>query len=179
MSKQHLAPSEFLALFGEKLKEYTKHLFIAVNQTHQEHLLKQKFLLLPKSISPIIVDMDFAENHEIVHKVEVQSEHWGHQQVTLYIVITHHRVEQASGTFEAVSEAHVFVSSDRTHDTYFVQHALTELKTHFAARGMKFNHWFINTDGAASHFKNRSRTAQETLLLLSLLLVLLYYYYCC
>jgi len=73
---------------------------------------------------------------------------------------SNHRVEQASETFEAVSEAHVFVSSDRTHDTYFVQHALTELKTHFAARGMKFNHWFINTDGAASHFKNRSRTAQ-------------------
>ena len=37
----------------------------------------------------IVVDMDFSENYDIVHKVEIQSEHWSHQQVTLFIVITH------------------------------------------------------------------------------------------
>jgi hypothetical protein len=67
----------------------------------------------------ISVDMDFAENYEIVHRVEIQSEHWQHQQVTLYIVITHFR---SSGIW--TSEAHVFVSADRSHDTFFVQRAM-------------------------------------------------------
>ena len=43
--------------------------------------------------------MDFAENSEIIQKVEVQSEHWSHQQVTLYIVITHFKHEVQRLTF--------------------------------------------------------------------------------
>ena len=50
------------------------------------------------------MDMDFAENSDIVHKVKVQSEHWSHQQVTLYIVVTHFKHE---GSWK--SEAHVLV----------------------------------------------------------------------
>ena len=67
----------------------------------------------------ISVDMDFAENYENVHRVEIQSEHWQHQQVTLYIVITHFR---SNGIW--TSEAHVFVSADRSLDTFFVQRAM-------------------------------------------------------
>ena len=73
----------------------------------------------PAREESICVDMDFAENYEIVHKVEVQSEHWSHQQVTLYIVITHFK---DAGSWK--SEAHVFVSGDRHHDTFFVQRAM-------------------------------------------------------
>ena len=67
----------------------------------------------------ICIDMDFAENYEIVHKIEIQSENWAHQQVTLYIVMAHFK---NGGSWK--SEAHVFVSGDRSHDTYFVQHAM-------------------------------------------------------
>ena len=67
----------------------------------------------------IVVDMDFAENYEIVHKVAIQSDHWSHQQVTLYIVIAHFK---SGGKW--TSEAHVFVSGDPYHDTHFVQHAV-------------------------------------------------------
>lgn len=70
----------------------------------------------------ICVDMDFAENYEIVHKVEIQSEHWQHQQVTLYIVIAHFK---KNGVW--TSEAHIFCSADRGHDTYFVQRAMQGL----------------------------------------------------
>ena len=31
----------------------------------------------------ICVDMDFAENYEVWHKIELQSEHWVHNQVTV------------------------------------------------------------------------------------------------
>jgi hypothetical protein len=110
----------------------------------------------------IIVDMDFAENYEIVHKIEIQSQHWSHQQVTLFIVIAHYRqpttpAQQRNGAaaFEVVNEAHVVISSDRAHDTYFVQHFLRGLHLHFKRRNINVSRWFFNTDGAASHFKNR------------------------
>ncbi len=67
----------------------------------------------------ICVDMDFAENYEVWHKIELQSEHWPHNQVTLYIVIAHFR---QGGKWQ--EEAHVFVSADGAHDTFFVQHAM-------------------------------------------------------
>lgn len=156
-----LPPSKFLALFGQRLHEYAAHRRIAVHQTQQEQLLKEKLLNFPEDESPIIVDMDFAENYEIQHQVEVQSEHWNHEQATLFMVITHYRdlVEAASegkaAVYRIVSEAHVYVSSDRHHDTYFVQHAMKDLQEKFRVRGKEFDTWFINTDGAASHFKQR------------------------
>ena len=52
----------------------------------------------------IVVDMDFAENYEIVHKVAIQGDHWSHQQVTLYIVIAHFK---SGGKW--TSEAHVAI----------------------------------------------------------------------
>ena len=70
----------------------------------------------------MMCDMDFSENYDITHKVEIQSEHWAHEQVTLYILISHFK-NKTSGRW--TSEAHVFVSGDRAHDTYFVQHALS------------------------------------------------------
>jgi hypothetical protein len=155
LSHQKLPPSEFVSLFASALPDYANHRFIAVHQTHEEQALKQKLITLPDDFTPIVVDMDFSENHEIVHKVEIQSEHWGHQQVTLYIVITHYRTKQADGAWTSVSEAHVFVSSDLQHDTDFVQHAMLALQAHFRRRGMIFKQWFFNTDGAASHFKQR------------------------
>ena len=52
-----------------------------------------QFTTLQKNVpqSWVVLNMDFAENYEIVHKIEIQSEHWSHQQVTLYIVIVHFR----------------------------------------------------------------------------------------
>ena len=158
-----LPPSQFLALFGSLLHEYTAHRRIAVHQTHQEQLLKDELLHFPADSTPIIVDMDFAENYDIVHKVEVQSEHWNNQQATLFIVITHHRettkaADGDQGTpaeYRVCSEAHVYVSPDGGHDTHFVQHVMLDLQEHFRKRKLEFKEWFINTDGAASHFKQR------------------------
>lgn len=89
-------------------------------------------------------------------QVEIQSEYWVSIQVTLYIVVIHYRIMAEDGTFKAVSEAHVCVSSDPHHDTHFVQHFMERLADHLKSRGLEFDIWNINTDGAASHFKNRS-----------------------
>ena len=85
-----------------------------------------------------MVDMNFSENYEIVHRVEIQSEHWAHEQVTLHICIAHFRVD---GSWR--SEAHVFVSGDRSHDTYLVQRIMDGLADHFAARGIKPSSWYF------------------------------------
>jgi len=158
-----LPPDQFLALFGKLLHEYAVHRRIAVHQTHQEQLLKEELLHFPVGSTPIIVDMDFAENYDIMHKVEVQSEHWNNQQATLFIVITHHRKmikaadadEATPAEYRVFSEAHVYVSPDGGHDTHFVQHVMLDLQDHFRKRDLRFKQWFINTDGAASHFKQR------------------------
>ena len=90
-----------------------------------------------------MVDMDFSENYEIVHRLEIQSEHWAHEQVTLHICIAHFR---ADGTWR--SEAYVFVSGDRNHDTYFVQGIMDGLADHFAARGIKPSSWYFHRRSA-------------------------------
>ena len=145
LSKNSASPSAFLKVFGTSLMEFAAHMFIAVHQTHEEQLLKKKLTSLiafPEETNPVCVDMDFAENYEIVHKVEVQSEHWSHQQVTLYIVIVHFRYkltpeeEDDAPSYALRNEAHVFVSSDMKHDTYFVQFALRGLVSDFERRGM-------------------------------------------
>ena len=43
----------------------------------------------------------------------------------------------------------------RGHDTDFVQHVMLDLQDHFRKRNLEFKQWFINTDGAASHCKQR------------------------
>lgn len=93
-----------------------------------------------------------------VLQVEIQSEYWVTIQVTLFIVVIHYRIPSDSegGGFQLVSEAHVCVSSDMHHDTHFVQHFMSSLAEHLKQRGLEFDIWNINTDGAASHFKNRS-----------------------
>jgi hypothetical protein len=76
-------------------------------------------------------------------------------QVTLYIVVVHYCVKDADGEPRVVSEAHIGVSSDMHHDTHFVQHFMPLLAENLKSRGLEFDVWNINTDGAASHFKNR------------------------
>ena len=152
-------PSEFLPHFISQLTEYQKHKYIAVHQTFMEQQLKAMILKVDDDKDEakaavreecICVDMDFAENYEVWHKIELQSEHWVHNQVTLFIVITHFR---EAGIWK--EEAHIFVSADGSHDTYFVQRAMTALGEHFKLRGVAPASWYINTDGAPSHFKNK------------------------
>ena len=45
---------------------------------------------------------------------------------------------------------------DGSHDTFFVQHAMDKLQHYFKTeRNMTFSRWYINTDGAPSHFKSK------------------------
>jgi hypothetical protein len=62
-------PGEFLVVFEDSVREYQYHKFVAIWQTHQEQELKTLLLDAPSGEKRIIVDMDFAENYTIEHKV--------------------------------------------------------------------------------------------------------------
>jgi hypothetical protein len=71
--------------------------------------------------------------------------------------------EEATGLRELFIQAHVFVSPDRSHDTYFVQHCYRALRKYFDSAvcpraGWSFKkvkQYFIGTDGASGHFKSK------------------------
>lgn len=90
LQKHEKSPSYFLTLLQRCIEDFQEHFVIAVHQDNYQRTLKE-LMLDTKLEECICMDMDFAENYEIVHKIEIQSEHWSHQQVTLYVVITHHR----------------------------------------------------------------------------------------
>jgi hypothetical protein len=150
LSQTSAPPSEFLMLFEAELRKYAEHKFIAVSQTARRALLAEN---LTRSMNALLLEMDFSENYEIIHRVEMQSEHWGHQQVTIFMVISHWLEEGAGQESTLRSEAHVFVSSDKNHDTFFVQHVLKHLAESF--KDKCFKRWYVDLDGAASHFKSR------------------------
>ena len=61
----------------------------------------------------IIVDADFAENISVPVKIEPQSMHWSHQQVTIHSGIT---------KFNGEKSYHPYFSDDRSHDFYRYSH---------------------------------------------------------
>ena len=53
-----------------------------------------------------------------------------------------------------VVKSFVYVSDDKHHDTWFVQHVLPNLIAQLP-RGYKYKRIWVSTDGAPSHFKSR------------------------
>ena len=99
----------------------------------------------------ILSEWDFAENYSFFHEVELQSEYWRQKQISLLISLTHYWEGD-----HVVTEVDVFLSGDKKHDTHYFQHAFrSHAKKYFSKLGPNGTH-YIFTDGAPSHFKNRS-----------------------
>ena len=66
---------------------------------HRLALAKQKaaHLKCDRNYRPgtLLSDVDFAENYEIVHALEIQSAHWSHKQLTLFISINSYLVKES------------------------------------------------------------------------------------
>ena len=56
---------------------------------------------------------------------------------------------------QVTTQAHVIVSDDSKHDTFFTQHALRQILENLRSVRSTFDEVAIRSDGAASHFKNR------------------------
>ena len=87
-----------LRMYSAQLWEFLDHFeftFVKYAQ-HHETLEKQKreHLQLDRTYRPgtLVGDIDFAENYDIIHGREIQSQHWSHKQLTLFISIVSYLV---------------------------------------------------------------------------------------
>jgi hypothetical protein len=84
--------------------------------------------------------------------------HWYSYQVTILVHITWVRKPNPDPTDESsktVMKYHFYISDDKKHDSYFVQHCLMlHWKSLVASGFIPRNHW-IWSDGCVSQFKNK------------------------
>ena len=105
--------------------------------------------------------IDFAENYTFVPQKEIQSEYYHSDQVSMLVHILYRHAEQNFNHIESMSENrhiikeyHFYISDDRTHDTYFVQHYFGKIYDSLKNRGIKFNKHWIWSDRCAGQLKS-------------------------
>ena len=137
--------------------EYARHHFITVWQAYRRKIVVQN---LPKDF--MTTEWDFAENYTMIHNNAIQSKYWNQSQLTLSVSLTHYWDPKDQDNM--LTDVHIYLSGDRKHDTSFVQLAMTHHGKLYcdklnAARVKhnlcKLRGHLVNSDGAASHFKNK------------------------
>ena len=63
-------------------------------------------------------------------------------------------IEITSENKQAIKEYHFYISDDRTHDTYFVQHYFGKIYESLKICGIKLNEHWIWTDGWIGQLKS-------------------------
>ena len=63
-------------------------------------------------------------------------------------------IESTSENQHIIKEYHFYISDDRTHDTYFVQHYFGKIYDCLKNRGTTFNENWIWSDGCVDQFKS-------------------------
>ena len=141
------------AVMVEELKKevapLTHHLFKAAWQGYQFTSLRTK---MPEGW--VIQVLDFAENFTIVHKDEVSSAHWNHDQVTVHPTVCYYKCGHCNEA--TVTESLVFISDDVVHDHHSVHH-FTMLANHHLkhTRALTITQQIQWSDGAASQYKSK------------------------
>ncbi len=107
LGKQTSPPSSFLSCFSAQLALNQKHKYMAVHQTYMAGLFGQSGRVSDVQEAKTrryrrrksrrskrrasVLTLISPENYNAWHKIELQSEHWQHNQVTLYVAIAHFR----------------------------------------------------------------------------------------
>ena len=63
-------------------------------------------------------------------------------------------IEITSENRHVIKEYHFYISEDRTHDIYFVQHYFGKIYDSLKSHGRKFNEHWIWSDGCVGKFKS-------------------------
>ncbi|WAR11448.1 LOW QUALITY PROTEIN: hypothetical protein MAR_025628, partial [Mya arenaria] len=139
-----------IELVGE-LANLAKHLFEAKWQQHQFSVLIKD---IPQGL--VVLNMDFAENYACIAQHEIQSAHWGHEQVTIHPSVAYYRCPEGE-CGRTIQEALIFVSDDKTHDAHAVHKFVTLANEHLGTRlasenGIERQIQF--TDGCAAQYKS-------------------------
>jgi hypothetical protein len=136
---------------AKDLETLAEHIFVATWQ-------QQQFANLLKEIPPswVVLNMDFSENYSCIAQNEVQSAHWGHEQVTIHPTVAYYKCQHDNCT-ETVQEALIFVSSDLIHDSSAVMKFTAVANEHLSqTRGITINREIQLTDGCAAQYKSKT-----------------------
>lgn len=113
---------EFLAYFRPKVQFFVQHSFVAKWEDRQFRDCLNNF-----PDDAIVSVVDFAENYSFQVQNEVQSMHWHSYQVSILVHISFRRNPRPDPNDESsktLVNYHFYISDDRKHDSYFVQHCL-------------------------------------------------------
>lgn len=124
-------------------------------------LIKQEFKGILKNISNdcILSYIDFSENYAFKTQNEVQDMHRYNFQISILVHITYRKnLYFDNTTFDQnptiLKEVHYYISDDKTHDSLFVQHALTFHQEYLKGKGCYLEEHIIWNDGCFAQFKS-------------------------
>ena len=135
---------------AEELEKLAGHLFVASWQ-------QQQFSLMLKNVkkSWVILNIDFAENYSCKSQTEVQSAHWGHNQVTIHPTCAYYQCQEGNCE-NTVTEHIIFVSDDKTHDPAAVMKFIEVTNTNLQQkRGLSIHRQIQMRDGCVSQYKSK------------------------
>lgn len=144
---------QLLSYLKPKLQAFSRHSFVAKWEDEQFQMCLANF-----PADTMVSVIDFAENYSFEVQNEVQSMHWHNYQVSILVHISWVRNAHPDPEDEStrnIMQYHFYISDDRKHDSYFVQHCLQMHWDSIVEGGFTpKNHW-IWSDGCAGQFKSR------------------------
>lgn len=116
--------TEVVLDLAKELDKLAAHLFVAAWQQNQ-------FSQLLKSVPSHwgILNMDFSENYSCVNQNEVQSAHWGHNNITIHPAVSYYRCPNENCN-DTIQESLIFVSDDLVHDAHAVATFVAKANEH-------------------------------------------------
>ncbi|XP_033730626.1 uncharacterized protein LOC117320042 [Pecten maximus] len=150
VTKKHSCTQVVIELSSE-LTPLSEHLFVASWQQDQFSKLQKR---VPEGC--VLLNMDFSENFMCVSQNEVQTAHWGHEQVTIHPTVAYYQC-QKEGCEETVIESLIFITDDKQHDAHAVM-AFTKLANQHlqATRGLHIEKQLHMTDGCSAQYKSKT-----------------------
>ncbi len=114
--------SELIAYLKSKLQFFVGHNFVTRWQDKMFKSCLENFL-----VDTLVSIVDFVENYTFEIQNEVQSMHWHSYQVTIIVHISWMRNPHPNlhdETTKTLMKYYFYISDDKSHDNYFVQHCL-------------------------------------------------------
>ncbi|XP_062571004.1 uncharacterized protein LOC134233020 [Saccostrea cucullata] len=143
--------TEVVLDLAKELEKLAVHLFVAAWQQNQfSQLLKR----VPSNW--VVLNMDFSENYACLNQNEVQSAHWGHNNVTIHPTVAYYRCPKENCN-DVIQEALIFVSDDLQHDSHAVATFVSVANEHLQQnRGLVIEKEIQFTDGCAAQYKSKT-----------------------
>ena len=145
--------AEFLDYLKPKLQFFIQHNFVARWEDAQ---FKKSLENIPAN--GIVSVIDFAENYSFEVQNEVQSMNWHSYQVSILVQISWIRnpnANPANPSSMTLMKYNFYISDDKSHDSYYVQHCLNlHWKSLHDSGFYPKQHW-IWSDGCSNQFKSK------------------------